>query len=185
MQDLIQLAHTCLLERNGLNEQNITQVMDQLLNKKIDLADLYFEYSRQETWLLEDRIVKEGSYHIDQGVGLRAVSGEKTGFSSTEDLTLPSLLKAAKTASTIAHNNQKNYQTPITQQPRRPLYTTQDPLASLAEAEKIALLHSVDAAARACDKRVQQVTVSLAAVHDTVLICNREKPTECRYSTLS
>ncbi len=174
MQETLPLARACLLERNGLDEQAIIQVMDQLIHTNIALADLYIEHSRQETWLLEDGIVKDGNYHIDQGAGLRAVSGEKTGFASTEDLTLPALLKAAKTARAIAVGNYTDRQTTITEQPRRAHYTTEDPLGSLAEAEKIALLHQVDAAARAYDRRVQQVTVSLSAVHDTILVCNEQ-----------
>lgn len=174
MPEPLTLARTRLLEQNGLEEHNIIQVMDQLIHKNIDIADLYIEHSRQETWLLENNIVKEGNYHIDQGAGLRAVSGEKTGFASTEDLTLAAILNAAKTASAIAAGGYNNQKQIITEQPRRTLYTIQDPLDSITEAEKIALLHQIDAAARAYDQRVQEVTVSLSATHDTILVCNEQ-----------
>ena len=174
MPEPLTLARTRLLEQNGLEEHNIIQVMDQLIHKNIDIADLYIEHSRQETWLLENNIVKEGNYHIDQGAGLRAVSGEKTGFASTEDLTLAAMLNAAKTASAIAAGGYDNQTQIITEQPRRALYTTQDPLDSITEAEKIALLHQIDTAARTYDQRVQEVTVNLSASHDTILVCNEQ-----------
>ena len=174
MQEPITLARTSLLERNGLDEQSIIQVIEQLTNKQIDIADLYIQHTRQETWILEDSIVKEGNYHIEQGAGLRAVSGEKTGFSSTEDLTLNTLLKSAKTARAIAIGNNLSTKKSLIKQPRRALYTTEDPLDSITEAQKIALLHQIDAAARAYDQRVQEVTISLSAAQDTILVCNEQ-----------
>jgi TldD protein len=172
MQESLALARACLLEGAGLDENIITQVMNQLLNKKIDIADLYLQNTRQETWVLEDGIVKEGSYHIEQGAGLRAISGEKTGFASTDELTLTALLQAAKAARSIANSTGYLKHPKLIQQSQKRLYTTQNPLDSITETQKIALLHQIDTAARAYDSRVQHVTVSLSAKYDTILICD-------------
>ena len=102
MSSPIQLARDTLLVPAALEEQDLDQVMDQLLGVEIDAADLYFQSSRLESWVLEDGIIREGSHNIEQGVGVRAVSGEKTGFAYSDEILLPSLLQAGRTARAIA-----------------------------------------------------------------------------------
>lgn len=175
MQDPLLLARQRLLNPAGLDDQHVMQVMDQLLNNTIDIADIYFEQSHQENWLLEDDIVKEGGYHIENGAGLRAVSGEKTGFACTDDMSLSALLQAAKTARNISQGNSGTSQPiKLITQSQPPLYTAKNPLKSLNEAQKITLLQEINATAHAYDKRVKQVTVSLAAAYSTILICNEQ-----------
>ena len=97
MIDSLDIARATLLDASGLDEQALVQVMDRLLSQQIDTADIYLQYSRLESWVLEDGIVREGSHSIEQGAGLRAVAGDKTGFAYTEDIDLPQLLEAAGT----------------------------------------------------------------------------------------
>ena len=102
MSDLIQQAESLILKPVGLSINDIDNVMGSLLSTNIDQADIYFQSSRSESWVLEDGIVKDGNYNIEQGVGLRAVSGEKTGFAYSEELTLPNMLAAANSVKAIA-----------------------------------------------------------------------------------
>ena len=106
MNDLIQQAESLILRPVGLGVNDIDQVMGQLLSNKVDQADIYFQSSRSESWVLEDGIVKDGNYNIEQGVGLRAVRGEKTGFAYSEELARPNLLDAAKSVRAIANRGQ-------------------------------------------------------------------------------
>ena len=97
-----------LLEPAGLTESNIEQAIAMTMIAGVDYADLYFQQSRQESWVLEDGIIKDGGYHIEQGVGVRACSGEKTGFAYSDDLILPALFDATKAARAIARSGQTN-----------------------------------------------------------------------------
>jgi TldD protein len=164
------IAREILLDRPGLTESHLDRVMDRLLSRQVDAADIYFQYSRLESWVLEDGIIKEGSHSIEQGAGLRAISGEKTGFAYTDSLDVDRLLDAAGAARAIAQAGDHGV-TPIAAggQPR-PLYAASNPLESLSETEKLELMRRADASARAADPRVQQVIVSLVAAHDTVLV---------------
>jgi TldD protein len=135
----------------------------------IDAADLYFQHSRSESWVLEEGIVKDGSHSIEQGVGVRAISGEKTGFAYSDEIVLPQLLEASKAARAIAHGGQGAGK-PLALNGAKPLYPAIDPVDSLPNAEKIAVLREVDAYARARDPRVKQVIVSMSATLDTVLV---------------
>ncbi|RMG32802.1 MAG: metalloprotease TldD [Gammaproteobacteria bacterium] len=170
MNNALDIARATLLDAPGLSEQSLSQVMDQLLSRQIDAADIYFQYGRLESWVLDDGIIKEGSHSIEQGAGLRAVSGEKTGFAYTDDLMLPQLLEAAGAARAIAEagQNRRRAISARTDIPR--LYAPINPLESLTEQDKLDLMRRLDAEARAADPRVQQVIVSLAAAHDTVLV---------------
>ena len=80
MTDTLNLARETLLSPTGITEHHLQQVMEQLTTSGVDMADLFFQYSRLESWVLEDGIVKEGNFNLEQGAGLRAISGEKTGF---------------------------------------------------------------------------------------------------------
>jgi len=172
MNQALNLARQTLLEAPGLSETALSQVMDKLLSRQVDAADIYFQYSRLESWVLDDGIIKEGNHSIEQGAGLRAISGDKTGFAYTDDLILPQLLNAADAARAIAHAGQSGRQAIASRGDLPQLYAPINPLESLSENDKLELMRKLDAEARAQDPRVQQVTVSLVAVHDTVLVIN-------------
>jgi len=159
-----------LLVPAGLTEHDLEQALSLTLTGGVDYADLYFQQSRNENWLLEDGIIKDGGYHIEQGVGVRACSGEKTGFAYSDDLILPALLDAAKAARSISRQGeQRSVQAwHRTQAPN--FYSSDDPLAVLSVEQKLALLKQADKTARDADPRVTQVNVSLAGGLDTVLI---------------
>lgn len=174
MTHALDLARQTLLDAPGLNESALSQVMDKLLSRQVDAADIYFQYGRLESWVLDDGIIKEGTHSIEQGAGLRAISGDKTGFAYTDDLILPQLLNAADAARAIAQAGQSGRQAIASRSDLPQLYAPINPLESLSENDKLALMHKLDAEARAQDPRVQQVTVSLVAAHDTVLVINDE-----------
>jgi len=164
------IARETLLDAPGLSEAHLTQVMDRLLSRQVDAADIYFQYGRLESWVLEDGIIKEGSHSIEQGAGLRAISGEKTGFAYTDSLELPRLLDAAGAARAIARNGQHGAEAILAPAYPQALYAPVNPLDSLSEAHKLDLMRRADAEARAADPRVQEVIVSLVAAHDIVLV---------------
>ena len=107
MTDLLTQAEHRLLRPGGLSANDLERVFARLTGPSIDAADLYFQHSRSESWVLEDGIVKEGNHSIEQGVGVRALSGEKTGFAYSDEIVLPSLLEAAGSARHIG-NDQRN-----------------------------------------------------------------------------
>lgn len=170
MSQSLAIARETLIERPGLTEQQLGQVMDRLLSRQVDAADIYFQYGRLESWVLEDGIIKEGSHSIEQGAGLRAISGEKTGFAYTDSLDVSRLLQAAGAARAIARAGDHGTQPISGVNEPTPLYDALNPLNTLSETEKLDLMRRADAEARATDPRVQQVIVSLVAAHDTVLI---------------
>ncbi|OQX30983.1 MAG: metalloprotease TldD [Candidatus Sedimenticola endophacoides] len=170
----LEIAQSMLLEPAALGEANLDRVMDELLRHRVDHADLYFQAGRLESWALEEGIIREGSYSIERGVGVRAVSGEKTGFAYTDEIQLPSLLEAARTARAIAAAGQQRRIRIQHAAPRQCLYRPINPLQSLSEREKIGLLRQIDAEARAQDPRVTQVTASLVAAHDVVLVLSSD-----------
>ncbi|NII10097.1 metalloprotease TldD [Oleiagrimonas sp. C23AA] len=162
-------AEQRLLTPGGLATGDLDRVFSQLMGPSIDAADLYFQHSRSESWVLEDGIVKDGNHSIEQGVGVRAISGEKTGFAYSDEIVLPQLLEAAGAARAIAHGGQGSGK-PLALRNARQLYPAIDPVESLPNEEKIAVLREVDAYARSRDPRIKQVVVSMAATLDTVLI---------------
>ena len=164
------IARETLLDTPGLSEGHLTQVMDRLLSRQVDAADIYFQYGRLESWVLEDGIIKEGSHSIEQGAGLRAISGEKTGFAYTDSLELPRLLDAAGAARAIAQAGQNGARALPAPAAASQLYAPINPLDSLDELQKIDLMRRADAAARSADARVQQVIVTLVAAHDVILV---------------
>ena len=175
MNDVLQTAKTTLLDPTGIQAHDLDGLIGQLMAYDIDYADLYFQHSRSESWSLEDGAVKSGSRSIDQGVGIRAVSGEKTGFAYSDEFHLPALTQAADAARAIARSGGKAGQA-LSWQKREgtALYALADPLASLSDDTKVGLLHQVEAEARRQDPRVRQVMASLAAVHDVVLIARND-----------
>ena len=166
-------VETELLANSKIDESMLMDTLDNIFQRKIDLADLYFQSSSHESWMLEDGIVKEGSYNIERGVGVRAISGEKTGFAYPDDISPAALKKAADAAKGIAIA-EKSAQVQVfdgkTMQQNPMLYKVMDPLASLPQEQKITLLHEVEAHARSVDKRVKQVIVSLSGVYEKILV---------------
>lgn len=170
MSKSLDIARQQLLSPVGMELIDVQKTLDQLSTRSIDQADLFFESSRSESWMLEDGIVKEGSYTIDQGVGVRAISGEKTGFAYADEILLPALTQAASTAKAIAARGE-NRQIQAWHQDSIPaLYTNLDPLDSITSERKISLLKSIDDLARKRDSRVKQVIANLSAQHTTVLV---------------
>ena len=163
-------AGPSLLESTGLSIPAIEQVLHTLSGPQIDLADVYFESSRTESWSLEDGIVREGGFGIEQGVGLRAVCGEQTGFAYADDFSLDSLLEAARAARAITRQGQSTAVHIASAGSLPPRYTTADPLASLATDAKLDLLRRLDQRVRAADPRVKQVMVSLVGRHTRILV---------------
>ena len=166
----LELAQATLLAPADLNQQQLTSTLDSLLSHDIDAADLYFQYRRSRAWTLEDGIVKEGSQSIQQGVGVRAISGEKTGFAYSDELQLPALTHAANAARAIARQGGNGQVAAWRPAAGRTLYSPEDPVASLSAQEQIKLLEEVDQYARGIDPRVNQVIVTLAAEHNTILV---------------
>jgi TldD protein len=164
-----ELASRQLLAPVSIGEQEIDRLLGELCAHQLDYADIYFQASRLEAWTLEDGIVKEGSYNIEQGAGIRAVSGEKTGFAYTDDLDFASLLSAAKTSRAIAASG-SSATVPVSPRHQPALYQPINPLDTLSRENKIHLLHKVEEHARAQDSRIQQVIVSLVAAQDSVVV---------------
>jgi TldD protein len=172
--DSLAIARQSILEPAGLGPSDIDRVMGQLLGASVDAADIYLQTSRYESWGLEDGIVKEGSHNIEQGAGVRAVAGEKTGFAYSDEIALPALLEAAKNARAIAGGGRSGALALGGTQARPQLYAPIDPLQSLAEVEKIQLLRRLDEEARGMDPRVEQVFVSLTGAHDVILVVDQD-----------
>lgn len=159
-----------LLTPGGLGLERLPALLGELVGPGIDAADLYFQSQVSESWMLEDGIVKEGSFHLDQGVGVRAQSGEKTGFAYSNSIEEHALRQAIGAARSIARAGQQGrVHTPSVQVPPR-LYGADNPLEVLSRAEKVALLKRIDQATRALDSRISRVTVSLAGVWEQVLV---------------
>ena len=170
-------ARTLLLEPFGLSEATLAQALRTITQHRVDDADLYFQYTRSEGWSLEEGIVKSGSFGIDQGVGVRAVAGEKTAFAYSDDISEAALLDAARTVRTIAAAGQsRRVRVPArsTVAGSRVLYTPMDPIATLDSTQKVSLLEKVEKLARAKDPRVVQVMAGLAAEYDVVLVARAD-----------
>lgn len=175
MNNLLSIARQTILEPAGLTENQLQKILGQILGHSVDNADLYFQASRSESWSLEDGIIKEGSYHIDRGVGVRAISGEKTGFAYSDDIILPALEQAASAAGSIArHSTDGKIKIDRRSSGGNELYLPLDPLITLAEQDKIALLHRIDREARRLDPRITHVNVSLIGTQDIVLIVDSQ-----------
>ena len=174
MNTTLEIARNRLLEPTGIGEHELTEVLDRVMGHAVDSADLYFQMSRQESWMLEDGIVKEGSHNIEQGVGVRAISGEKTGFAYSDEIVLPALMQASQAARAIARSGGAGRLQAWQPRHGRELYLPFDPLDTLDDQDKVRLLESIDAEARRLDPRITQVIVSLAAVHDVILVAGSD-----------
>lgn len=169
-QNALKIARLNLLEPNELALPQLEKALSGIMTHNIDYGELYFEQSHQESWVLEDGIVKDGSFSIDNGVGVRAVSGERTGFSYSDDIRLDALLEASRSARMIARAGQSGEIQLWKEQAILPLYGSADPRQSVDEHGKIALLNRANEVARGADPRVTQVIASLSASHETVLV---------------
>ena len=172
----IDVARELLLAPFGLDEGHLARALAEIRAHQVDDADLYFQYTRSEGWSLEEGIVKTGSFSIDQGVGVRAVSGEKTAFAYSDDISEASLLDAARTVRSISALAQagKARVAPKKIAAGRSLYPGVDPIASLDSTAKVALLEKLERRARAKDPRVAQVMAGLASEYDVVLVARAD-----------
>ena len=170
------IAKSLLLTPFGLDETHLVKALNEIRAYKVDDADLYFQYTRSEGWSLEEGIVKTGSFSIDQGVGVRAVSGEKTAFAYSDDISNASLLDAARTVRAIsAASKSAKVKTATPKVSRsRTLYNDLDPIASLNSTAKVGLLEKVEKLARAKDPRVAQVMAGLASEYDVVMVARAD-----------
>jgi TldD protein len=172
------IADGLLLQPNGLSEAHLARALATIGEHRIDDADLYFQFTRHEGWSLEEGIVKSGSFSIDQGVGVRAVAGEKTAFAYSDDISEVALLDAARTVRTIAAAGQSRRvkvggNKPLVSSSRL-LYGTTDPIGTLDSAAKVALLERMEKMARAKDPRIVQVMAGVAAEYDVVMVARAD-----------
>jgi len=170
------IAKSLLLDPWGLDEADLSRALGEIFAHKVDYADLYFQYTRSEGWSLEEGIVKTGSFSIEQGVGVRALSGEKTAFAYSDSLSQDALLSSARAVRTIARQGAGRVKVASGYRPTegRSLYLPQDPLVSLPAPDKVALLERVERMARAKDRRVVQVMAGLGAEFDVVLVAGSD-----------
>ena len=169
-------AKSLLLTPFGLDESHLSRALAEIRAHAVDDADLYFQYTRSEGWSLEEGIVKTGSFSIDQGVGVRAVSGEKTAFAYSDDISEASLLDAARTVRAIgAATRSGKVKIPKAQIAKaRSLYGDLDPMGTLDSTAKVRLLETVEQRARAKDPRVVQVMAGLASEYDVVMVARAD-----------
>lgn len=171
---LFDTASQTLLTPYALDNHRIEQVFGSMMAHKLDYADLYFQYSRAESWSLEEGIVKSGNFSIDQGVGVRAISGEKTAFAYSDDISLNALESAAQATRAIARQGGTQSVPMLRQGSRRDIYLPHDPIASLKDADKVTLLERLEGYARALDTRVVQVMASLAGEYEVVMVARND-----------
>jgi TldD protein len=172
--DPIESVMADMLAPAGLEERHLSRTLGSVLRGGVDYADLYFQVSRQESWTLEDGIIREGSFSLDQGVGVRAVSGEKTGFAYSDELMLPALEQAAGAARAIARQGEDKQVPAWRRGAPTSLYPGADPTMSVPDADKTALILRIDAATRGLDSRVEQVIISMTSGQDLVLIAGSD-----------
>jgi TldD protein len=172
--DLFATANHCLLAPYEIDTSGLQHVFGEILTHRIEYADIYFQYNRAEGWSLEEGIVKSGSFNIEQGVGVRAVSGDKTAFAYSDDISMPALVSAAQATRAIARHGAAQQVQAVRRSSGRELYLPHDPIASLKDTEKVALLEKLEGYARALDKRVIQVMASLAGEYEVVLVARSD-----------
>ena len=174
MTSAVALAESRLLVPAGMGLAEMDRAFSRLMGPGVDFGDLYFEHSRRESWTVEDGIVKDGAHSIEQGVGVRAISGEKSGFAYSDDIRVDALLESAGAARAISREGASSGTGQRIAVAGRELYAPIDPVDGLSPEKKIAVLREIDAFVRAADPRVQQVIVSLAGAVDTVLVARSD-----------
>lgn len=167
---LIQQASSALLDPTGLREHDLDSLLGAMMRPGVDYADLYFQRCRSESWMIEDGIVRSGSFDLEQGMGARALSGEKTGFAYSDELHLPALEAASSAAGAIARSGGVMTAQRADQPPVPARYRQIDPLTSLPTADKLDMLERADKAARAADTRVTQVIANVVGVYEEILV---------------
>lgn len=176
MTELIDTAKNTLLAPGGLDVRDLDSVFGKMITPNVDYADLYFQYLRQESWMLEEGQVKSGSHNIEQGVGVRAVAGDKSGLAYSDEILLPALTDAATAARAISRQGGDSATHAISWSDGRAprLYVAADPLASLNDTDKVNLLERVEQEARRQDPRIKEVIASLAGVHEVILVARND-----------
>jgi TldD protein len=172
--DTLALARDLILRPAGLDDTRVDRVLGEVMGHAVDAADVYFQLAREESWALEDGIVKEGSASIEQGVGVRALAGDKTGFAYSDELMLPALVEAGRAARAIARHGATHAPTALRVANPHDLYRPIDPVITLADDDKVAWLERVDRETRRFDPRIVQVMASLAAEHEVVLVATSD-----------
>ncbi len=167
-------AEQQLLEPGGLDHRSLERVLSDLMGPAVDSGDLYFQASSHESWTLEDGRVRNASHSVEKGVGIRAISGEKTGFAYADEIVMPSLLQASQAARAIANQGQRGQVQAWRRSAPEPLYGAEDPMPGMEAADKVDLLRQIDTYARSRDPRISQVIVSLAATHETILVAGTD-----------
>jgi TldD protein len=170
--DALALARAHILAPAGLDERGIGRTLDMVLGHAVDEADLYFQLSQEESWALEDGSVKDGSSSIEQGVGLRALAGERTGFAYSDEIVMPALEEVARAARAIAVRGQQGAMRAWNPVSGHHLYLPIDPVHTLSDPDKVAWLERIDRETRKMDPRVKQVMASVHAVHEQVLVAS-------------
>ncbi|MBL1262944.1 metalloprotease TldD [Candidatus Methylomicrobium oryzae] len=172
--ELITLAKQAILKPSGITESEIDTIMSRLMSSRADAADIYFQSTRAESWVMEGGIIKEGSHNIAQGAGVRAVSGDKTGFAYSDRIELPVLMEAANNVKAIVRQAQQA-SVGLSLPPSWPSYYAPiDPIRSLEDRQKIDLLRRVESETRKLDSRIEEVIVSLIGVHDHILVAGQD-----------
>jgi TldD protein len=172
--DALGMARELILRPGGLDDARLEQVFGTVLRHRVDFADLYFQIVREESWALEDGIVKDASASIEQGVGVRALAGEKTGFAYSDEIVLPALEEAAHAARAIAQQGSDRPVQAWQAQAGHRLYLPEDPSAALRDEDKVSWLERVDRETRRLDPRIVQVMASIAAVQEVILVATSE-----------
>jgi TldD protein len=167
---LISTVEQNLIHASDLSSADLNQTLGYLFSHQLDYADLYFQSSVHESWVLEDGLVKDGSFNIERGVGVRAISGEKTGFAYADDISAAALKQAAQAARGIAAAGQQGQVQAFARTGNSQIYLPIEPIQSLGNTEKVALLHQIEAFIRSLDARAEQVMVSLSGVYEEVLV---------------
>lgn len=174
MTQALSIAKELLLKPASLDESAIDKLIRSMAGRHVDDADLYFQSSSYESWYLEDSEVKSGSYSIDRGVGIRAVSGEKTGYAYCDDILLPAMERAADAARSIAFSAGQSFQPVRVEGSPILRYAGINPIEGLSKQEKIALLEAIDREARRLDSRVIQVNASLSGCYEVVMVAGMQ-----------
>jgi len=172
--DSMAFADQVLLRANDLDFTKVQGALKKIMTHDVDYADLYFQYSRSESWGLEEGQVKSGHFHIEQGVGVRAVSGEKTAFAYSDDINNEALLHAAGVTRAIAQAGQERNIPALERRQAPTLYLPQDPIASLSAQAKVQLLEKLERYARAIDPRITQVMASIAGEYEVMMVARHD-----------
>ncbi len=174
MTHALEIAQSRLLMPAGLDGAGLERAFGTLLGPGVDFGDIYFQHARRESWTVEDGIVRDGAHSIEQGVGVRAISGEKTGFAYADDINAEALLSAAGSARAIARSGAEQRVRSLVPAGARSLYPAEDPVDGMANDAKVEALRRVDRLLRAADPRVKQVMVSLSGGVDTIFVARSD-----------